>query len=81
MSKVDKTAPEVLDFLKNYFWPGNVRELFHIADYAMNVTDDDTIEMEHLPKHLLKDYHEGSMAAADTAKDPAPGVGAINPDW
>ncbi len=81
VNKVDKIAPEVLDFLKHYSWPGNVRELFHMVDYAMNVTDGDTIEMEHLPKHLLKEYHESSMSAADTAKAPALEAGAIRPDW
>ena len=81
VNKVDKIAPEVLDFLKRYSWPGNVRELFHMVDYAMNVTDGDTIEMEHLPKHLLREYHENGMAAADTAKASDPAVGTIKPDW
>lgn len=81
VNKVDKIAPEVLDFLKHYSWPGNVRELFHMVDYAMNVTDGDTIEMEHLPKHLLREYHENGMAAADTAKASASAASAIKPDW
>ncbi|MBR3260261.1 MAG: sigma 54-interacting transcriptional regulator, partial [Firmicutes bacterium] len=81
VNKVDKIAPEVLDFLKRYSWPGNVRELFHMVDYAMNVTDGDTIEMEHLPKHLLREYHENGMGAADTAKVPAVSAGAVRPDW
>ena len=81
VNKVDKIAPEVLDFLKRYSWPGNVRELFHMVDYAMNVTDGDTIEMEHLPKHLLREYHENGMAAADTAKASASAASAIKPDW
>ncbi|MBE6026144.1 MAG: AAA family ATPase [Clostridiales bacterium] len=81
VNKVDKIAPEVLDFLKRYSWPGNVRELFHMVDYAMNVTDGDTIEMEHLPKHLLREYHENGMGAADTAKASASAASAIKPDW
>ncbi len=81
VNKVDKIAPEVLDFLKRYSWPGNVRELFHMVDYAMNVTDGDTIEMEHLPKHLIREYHENGMAAADTMKVSAPAGSAVKPDW
>lgn len=81
VNKVDKIAPEVLDFLKRYSWPGNVRELFHMVDYAMNVTDGDTIEMEHLPKHLLREYHENGMTAADTAKPSATAADTVKPDW
>lgn len=49
--------PEVLGVLRKYHWPGNVRELFHVLDYAQNITDDDTISLEHLPKYLLKNLH------------------------
>lgn len=49
--------PEVLGVLRKYQWPGNVRELFHVLDYAQNITDDDTISLEHLPKYLLKNQH------------------------
>ena len=80
VNKVDKIAPEVLDFLKHYSWPGNVRELFHMVDYAMNVTDGDTIEMEHLPKHLLKEF---LLNEANTGEAEKASVNAvpIKPDW
>lgn len=80
VNKVDKIAPEVLDFLKRYSWPGNVRELFHMVDYAMNVTDGDTIEMEHLPKHILKEYHGGEKVSEDAA-EAFGDMAVIRPDW
>jgi len=57
VNKVEGATPEVMDFLRSYSWPGNVRELYHVIDYAMNVTDSDKIEMQHLPKYL---FGEGS---------------------
>lgn len=56
VENVAHVEPEVMALLKKYQWPGNVRELFHVLDYAQNVTDSDTIAMEHLPKYLLKDH-------------------------
>ena len=80
VNKIEKISPEVLDFLKSYPWPGNVRELFHTVDYAMNVTDGDTIEMSHLPKHLtdgaLKPAGESDARSAKNA-----GGGCFAPDW
>lgn len=80
VNKVDKISPEVLDFLKHYSWPGNVRELFHMVDYAMNVTDGDTIEMEHLPKHLLKEFHLNEASTGEAEKASVNAV-PIKPDW
>ena len=80
VNKVDKISPEVMDFLKSYSWPGNVRELFHTVDYAMNVTDGDTIEMAHLPKHLT----EGAEKSAEGSKvreGVKTGGGSFAPDW
>ncbi|MGJ9383724.1 sigma-54 interaction domain-containing protein [Salipaludibacillus sp. CF4.18] len=43
---------DVLRKLKSHEWPGNVRELEHTIEYAMNMTDGDTITMEHIPTYL-----------------------------
>ena len=80
VNKIEKISPEVLDFLKSYPWPGNVRELFHTVDYAMNVTDGDTIEMSHLPKHLT----DGALKPAggsDARSAKNAGGGYFAPDW
>ena len=80
VNKVDKISPEVLDFLKSYSWPGNVRELFHVVDYAMNVTDGDTIKMEHLPKHLT-DGSSHSAEGPSQAKRSDSDSEFFAPDW
>ena len=80
VNKVDKISPEVLDFLRSYSWPGNVRELFHVVDYAMNVTDGDTIKMEHLPKHLT-DGSSHSAEGPSQAKRSDSDSEFFAPDW
>ena len=80
VNKVDKISPEVLDFLRSYSWPGNVRELFHVVDYAMNVTDGDTIKMEHLPKHLT-DGSSHSAEGTSQAKRSDSDSEFFAPDW
>ena len=82
VNKIERIAPEVLRYLKTYSWPGNVRELFHAVDYAMNITSGDTIEMEHLPKHIL-----GKSQTAVKPGTEVPGSGSDRaaaipqPDW
>lgn len=53
-NKILRLDSDVLHYLKQYNWPGNVRELFHVIDYAQNVTEGDTISMDHLPKYLAE---------------------------
>ncbi len=42
----------LLQHLENQHWPGNVRELQHAVEYAMNMTEGDTLSLEHLPQYL-----------------------------
>jgi arginine utilization regulatory protein len=42
----------VIQKLESHDWPGNVRELEHTIEYAMNLVDEDTITVEHLPIYL-----------------------------
>ncbi len=37
-----------------YSWPGNVRELEHAIEGALNITDQDVIELSQLPAHLVR---------------------------
>ncbi|MGM0876323.1 MAG: sigma-54 interaction domain-containing protein [Bacillota bacterium] len=46
---VIKVDDNVLAQLEKHRWPGNVRELEHSIEYAMNMTDSDTITVNHLP--------------------------------
>jgi len=50
--KVEGVHPEVEARFLGYEWPGNVRELEHAIEGAMNLVDDSTILMEHLPWHI-----------------------------
>ncbi|PYZ99172.1 sigma-54-dependent Fis family transcriptional regulator [Alteribacter lacisalsi] len=38
--------------LVSYDWPGNIRELKHAVEAAMNISDTDTIELNHLPSYI-----------------------------
>lgn len=49
LSGISQSAEAVL---QSYRWPGNVRELFQALEYACNMTEGDTIELEHLPGRL-----------------------------
>lgn len=43
-----------MDYLQNYEWPGNVRELQNIIERLIVITEEDTIEPEHLPSSFRK---------------------------
>ncbi|MDV2583621.1 sigma-54-dependent Fis family transcriptional regulator, partial [Alkalibacillus haloalkaliphilus] len=49
---VMKVEDDVIEHLKEYSWPGNIRELEHAIEYAVMMTDGDTITLEHLPTYL-----------------------------
>ncbi|WP_019228114.1 sigma-54-dependent Fis family transcriptional regulator [Sedimentibacter sp. B4] len=55
-SKLNKNikgfSDEVLDFFKCYDWPGNVRELKHSIEYAVNITESNTISKSDLPDYF-----------------------------
>jgi two-component system, NtrC family, response regulator HydG len=44
---------EALNRFMDYRWPGNVREMKSALEYAFTVADKDTIDIDHLPPHLL----------------------------
>lgn len=46
--------PEAMDLLQQYDWPGNIRELKNTIDYALNITDDDTIMIADLPETMKR---------------------------
>jgi len=41
-----------LALLRSYDWPGNVRELEHVVERALILSQQHTLEPEHLPAHL-----------------------------
>ncbi len=52
--KVLSVSSEVYNVLINHTWPGNVRELEMVMERVINVVEDQTIEIYHLPVYLKK---------------------------
>jgi len=50
---ISNITVEALDCLKQYNWPGNIRELENIIERAINLTDTETIELQHLPLFMI----------------------------
>jgi transcriptional regulator with PAS, ATPase and Fis domain len=50
---VSNITVEALESIKQYNWPGNIRELENIVERAINMTDTETIELQHLPAFMI----------------------------
>ncbi|WP_396652964.1 sigma-54 interaction domain-containing protein [Metabacillus arenae] len=50
---------DALESLQRYDWPGNVRELKHAIEYSMNMSEDNDIELSHLPPKFQKNSVSG----------------------
>lgn len=46
-------SPKTLEFLLQFNYTGNIRELRNIVEYAVNVSGDGPIELEHLPAYII----------------------------
>ena len=57
---------EALNRFMDYRWPGNVREMKSALEYAFTVADKDTIDIDHLPPHMLNPVSP-SVSASDVA--------------
>jgi arginine utilization regulatory protein len=60
LKSINHIDESVIAILKSYNWPGNVRELFHIVEYALNVIENDTWKISHLPKYITNSYNESN---------------------
>ncbi|WP_353094962.1 sigma 54-interacting transcriptional regulator [Tissierella praeacuta] len=54
MKSIKSISKETLDLMKSYSWPGNIRELENTIEYAINMEDTETIQLESLPKRIIK---------------------------
>ena len=45
--------PQAIKALMAYKWPGNIRELEHVIEYALSMTEGDTIRVTDLPEEFL----------------------------
>jgi|SRR5680860_35673 len=52
-------SPQVVSFFHAYDWPGNIRELQNILEHASIVCSSGTIEIHHLPAHMITIHEEG----------------------
>jgi transcriptional regulator with PAS, ATPase and Fis domain len=50
--RISGVSEEALKLLLNYSWPGNVRELENVIERAMNLSQQEIILPEDLPKSL-----------------------------
>ncbi|WZL73890.1 sigma 54-interacting transcriptional regulator [Clostridiaceae bacterium 35-E11] len=46
-------SDEAMNLLQHYSWPGNVRELENVVEYAVNMTAENMITLDSLPKKIL----------------------------
>ncbi|QDX92535.1 PAS domain S-box protein [Brevibacillus laterosporus] len=67
---VEGVSEDVQRFFGDYDWPGNVRELEHFIEGAMNLmlTEETSIQLEHLPLHHIRRKLPGTTTA------PIPGI-------
>ena len=49
-------SERVMEILLNYHYPGNVRELENILEHALIVSQEHTIQTNHLPEYLQQHY-------------------------
>ncbi|AOT69201.1 sigma-54 interaction domain-containing protein [Geosporobacter ferrireducens] len=54
---VTTVSKKVAELFYTYDWPGNVRELQHIIEAAMNITNTNTIHIDHLPIYITEKYN------------------------
>lgn len=68
-----RISAEVYEIMQQYPWPGNIRELENAIERAINVTDEDEIRLEHLPRQITQRIspapkavcHEAAAEAGD----------------
>jgi len=58
----------VMEILLNYHYPGNVRELENILEHALIVSQEHTIQTNHLPEYLQQHYVQRNSLPNDIEK-------------
>jgi DNA-binding NtrC family response regulator len=62
-------SPQALGVLMEYDWPGNVRELENIIDRMVIMSDSETIDVEHVPIHIVGSRVCFNITAARTGAE------------
>jgi len=79
-------SAKALRILLDYSYPGNVRELKNIAEYALNICQEDYIAPKHLPGYLTDGRIQATSAAGAVSGEELPvsavtGAGEGIADW
>lgn len=48
--------PKVIEYLHRYDWPGNVRELQNVVERMINISNGQTIAVNHLPTEIVQHH-------------------------
>lgn len=59
---------EVIEVLHSYSWPGNVRELRNTIEFAVMMTDEELIRVNHLPKKIKSEFVDKTAIGSKTLK-------------
>ncbi|UKS28828.1 sigma 54-interacting transcriptional regulator [Paenibacillus sp. HWE-109] len=62
---VPTLSPEVLLAFTNHDWPGNIQELKNVIERCLILSDEDTIQLEHLPTALQQLQPSLALAESD----------------
>ena len=57
-------SDNALEILREYNWPGNVRELYNAIEYACNMLENNTIEVDNIPHNIISKRLKNSNAYA-----------------
>lgn len=72
--KLQKNVKGISDEVKNFFmfyhWPGNVRELEHTIEGAMNIVDEEYVDIKSLPYYLGEIYKKSENVTTTNAIKP-----------
>ncbi|MFC3886533.1 sigma 54-interacting transcriptional regulator [Bacillus songklensis] len=70
-SNIISIDEKVIRIFMEYDWPGNVRELENILERSMNVLEENTIQVHHLPVYLRKRWEneQGDDAVLSLQKE------------
>ncbi|MFQ5650134.1 MAG: sigma-54-dependent transcriptional regulator [bacterium] len=61
-------SAECMELLRKYKWPGNVRELKNMVERAVILCRGETIELQHLPRHMFFPEQEASGDSIELGK-------------
>jgi len=75
--QVAPLSEEVVQRLMEYSYPGNVRELKNIIERAVIMTDEEKIELKHLPRRVLSRPGEAGKMQTTIPFDFKPGVDTL----